>query len=432
MSADIEQLPPPEDPTAFESLCLELWKDIWNDPSAQKNGRSGQPQAGVDIFSQAEGLNAGIQCKQKDGLVGSTLTSRELADEVIAARKFSPPLKSFVLATTAPRDAKLQEQARLLSEKNQKEGLFTVEIWSWKDIWAEIYKREALRKRLLLTYWPALAGSGNKSKGISTGIVVLIILVVCVPLVAWFLNKEWKRMDQPVLSLPRIVLESLSGLPEGMTNDPNLRLHRLFVQNTDEVGIENFVSRLQLPEPVLTTIETNKAAGAAIGWRPLLDKLTVLGTGGRSEGGLWISPTSSVHFVAPQEAFVYSGPLRSQLGTISKPGDITGIWELTIDKLPANGFVEMLFVTSIAPQGKNYAVFANMPFPQNISDGHQTPDTNELRFYLEGQCQHPRDTRLYRQQFFVPFDFNPVNRKVSSKEVRRDIGKWNPVALTFQ
>jgi len=49
MSADIERWDPPNDPTAFESLCLELWRDIWQD-HAQKNGRSGQPQAGVDVF----------------------------------------------------------------------------------------------------------------------------------------------------------------------------------------------------------------------------------------------------------------------------------------------------------------------------------------------------------------------------------------------
>src|ERR1700676_2598167 len=74
MSADIERWDPPNDPTAFESLCLELWRDIWNDPNAQKNGRSGQPQAGVDVFGQHDGKWAGVQCKQKDGLLWSKVT----------------------------------------------------------------------------------------------------------------------------------------------------------------------------------------------------------------------------------------------------------------------------------------------------------------------------------------------------------------------
>jgi hypothetical protein len=50
VSSDIERWPPPNDPTAFESLCLDLWRDIRQNPSAQKNGLSGQTQAKVDVL----------------------------------------------------------------------------------------------------------------------------------------------------------------------------------------------------------------------------------------------------------------------------------------------------------------------------------------------------------------------------------------------
>src|SRR5580704_16960462 len=106
MSADIERGDPPNDPTAFESLCLDLWSDIWQD-HAQKNGRSGQPQAGVDVYGQHQGKWIGVQCKQKDGLLRHKLTFRELDEEVAAARKFEPALCGFILATTRPRDAAL-------------------------------------------------------------------------------------------------------------------------------------------------------------------------------------------------------------------------------------------------------------------------------------------------------------------------------------
>jgi hypothetical protein len=53
MSSDIERWEPPNDATAFESLCLDLWKDIWQNSGAQKNGRRGQKQDGVDIFGHA-------------------------------------------------------------------------------------------------------------------------------------------------------------------------------------------------------------------------------------------------------------------------------------------------------------------------------------------------------------------------------------------
>src|SRR5262245_48581183 len=99
---------PPNDATAFESLCLDVWKEIWNDPGAQKNGRSGQPQAGVDVFGKQEGKQIGVQCKQRDGLLRTELTIDELEQEVEKAKYFRPPLSTFIVATTGSRDARVQ------------------------------------------------------------------------------------------------------------------------------------------------------------------------------------------------------------------------------------------------------------------------------------------------------------------------------------
>ncbi len=156
MSADIERWPPPNDSTAFESFCLELWGEIWQDPSAQKNGRSGQSQAGVDVFGQLQGTWVGVQCKQKDGLLWSKLTVEELEREVEAAKQFNPSLAEFILATTGPRDAKVQKRAREITEEHKHRGLFSVVVWSWEDIWDELYRREDLQKRIVPTYWPRL------------------------------------------------------------------------------------------------------------------------------------------------------------------------------------------------------------------------------------------------------------------------------------
>lgn len=64
-----ELLPPPDDPGEFESLCLELWGELWGDSEAQKNGRRGQAQAGVDVFGKEDGQWVGVQSKQKSGLL---------------------------------------------------------------------------------------------------------------------------------------------------------------------------------------------------------------------------------------------------------------------------------------------------------------------------------------------------------------------------
>lgn len=54
MHADAEQWPPTNDSVAFESLCLDLFREIWGRESdAKKNGRPGQPQAGVDVFGRS-------------------------------------------------------------------------------------------------------------------------------------------------------------------------------------------------------------------------------------------------------------------------------------------------------------------------------------------------------------------------------------------
>ena len=154
MSADAERYPPPNEPDAFESLCLDLWKEVWDDPGAQKNGRSGQPQAGVDVFGEFRGRCVGVQCKQKDGLLRTKLTVRELEREVEEALAFQPPLTLFILATSGPADARVQQRAREISDRHKAQGRFKVEIWSWADIWRELYGREALFRRILPIYWP--------------------------------------------------------------------------------------------------------------------------------------------------------------------------------------------------------------------------------------------------------------------------------------
>jgi tetratricopeptide (TPR) repeat protein len=153
MTADIERWDPPNDPMAFESLCLDLWRDIWQE-HAQKNGRSGQPQSSVDVFGQHRGKWIGVQCKQKDGLLRSKLTITELNSEVTAATQFTPSLSVFIIATTGPRDAALQKRDRELTEEHKKRGLFSIEIWSWDDIWPELYGREQLLRRIAPVYWP--------------------------------------------------------------------------------------------------------------------------------------------------------------------------------------------------------------------------------------------------------------------------------------
>lgn len=129
------QYPPPKNWQDFESLCRDLWEQTWNYPDTQKNGRSGQEQYGVDVFGQpASNTWAGVQCKGKDNYAKKNVTEKELTAEVEKAKKFKPKLSNWILATTGQRDAKIQQKAREMSVENEKQGLFSVSVWSWEDI----------------------------------------------------------------------------------------------------------------------------------------------------------------------------------------------------------------------------------------------------------------------------------------------------------
>lgn len=118
----------------FESLCLILWRAEWKSEDIKKNGRNGQAQKGVDICGHREGENeySGIQCKCKPG--NKPLTTDEIDDEINNARAFKPALRRLIFATTADKDATIEEYVRIKDDENRKNGLFSIDIKSWQDI----------------------------------------------------------------------------------------------------------------------------------------------------------------------------------------------------------------------------------------------------------------------------------------------------------
>jgi len=44
------RIPPIQDADLFEDFCRDLWAIMWKDPEAERNGRKGQSQCGVDVF----------------------------------------------------------------------------------------------------------------------------------------------------------------------------------------------------------------------------------------------------------------------------------------------------------------------------------------------------------------------------------------------
>lgn len=132
-----KQIAPPKSWADFEDLCHAIFRGEWNDPLAQKNGRNGQPQHGVDVFGSPNAVRdvfQGVQCKGKDRNYGRKPTLKELTQEISKADSFTPSLEHWVFATTAPKDEKLQQAARELSVARKAKGLFTVTVLGWEDI----------------------------------------------------------------------------------------------------------------------------------------------------------------------------------------------------------------------------------------------------------------------------------------------------------
>jgi tetratricopeptide (TPR) repeat protein len=149
MSFHHQQIAPLKAWDEFEDLCLALFRAEWQDSAAQKNGRQGQQQAGVDVFginhAQGGGL-WGVQCKGKNRGYGSKLTQNEIDAELAKADTFQPKLAHWIIATTAANDAVLQAHARTLSAQRVAKQLCPVDVFFWDSIEALLHKHRDVAK----------------------------------------------------------------------------------------------------------------------------------------------------------------------------------------------------------------------------------------------------------------------------------------------
>lgn len=115
--------PPPKDPEEFERLIEQIAGPVLRSSVVNLNGRRGQAQHGVDVSVTTDAGEVGIQCK----LTGS-LKIGTVQDEIAKAKGYVPRLTHLIVATTAPSDAVLQAQLRMVKAP------FNVSVWSWDEI----------------------------------------------------------------------------------------------------------------------------------------------------------------------------------------------------------------------------------------------------------------------------------------------------------
>ena len=122
----------------FERFCCEIAKDVFGDFSAQRFGRRGQGQGGIDITAtNRRGTREAIviQCKfkGKPDTVEFSKLKADLTDDYTAALKHHR-FDEFIFATTCPRDAKLRNVADAPVQQYTK----PIVIWSWDDLQDEV------------------------------------------------------------------------------------------------------------------------------------------------------------------------------------------------------------------------------------------------------------------------------------------------------
>lgn len=160
MSLSSTSLPKPKNWQDFENKTRELFACVLEDPNTQQNGRSGQQQNGIDVYgTRRNGRLVGVQCKKK---FENKVTEQELRSEVEKAKNFKPKIDEFILITTAPRDQKIQEVARIITEKlAQTEHHIHVSVWGWDDVEEHAAKHEKAWKAFDPT-WNPFAEAGNE------------------------------------------------------------------------------------------------------------------------------------------------------------------------------------------------------------------------------------------------------------------------------
>ncbi|MDX0563767.1 hypothetical protein GOD83_06750 [Sinorhizobium medicae] len=125
----------------FETSCMRLAEKYFNTPNALKNGRTGQPQKGVDVWGYRNRdmrRPFGVQCKLKT--TGADLTAAEVREEWEKALTFRTPIDEFFIWTTANNDVEMEGLARELALKHFDTTGRSVEfyVWGWQRMCDEI------------------------------------------------------------------------------------------------------------------------------------------------------------------------------------------------------------------------------------------------------------------------------------------------------
>jgi hypothetical protein len=126
--------PKPRSEDEFEDIVVDFLRIRWKDPNAQRHGRRGQRQHGVDVVGHPGWLKGGTACGQCKNT--ETLSLADIIAEVEKAKTFPGGLAEFYVVTSGDRDVPLQTDVREHFKSHP--AAFHVEVVFWLDVVADI------------------------------------------------------------------------------------------------------------------------------------------------------------------------------------------------------------------------------------------------------------------------------------------------------
>ena len=157
------RIPEPKGWDEFEDITLSAMRIRWNSWDLSKHGRQGQKQNGVDIYGEnSKGEYVGVQCKN----TLKELTEALIDNEIKLAAKFTPKIARLYIATTAPRDAKIQKYVRGMSADRAQRNEFEIQVIFWDEIASDLSADQLEFEK----HYPQFSGSRVKANVVDEAI----------------------------------------------------------------------------------------------------------------------------------------------------------------------------------------------------------------------------------------------------------------------
>lgn len=152
--------PRPADWKQFERISIALMSCVFGSRFDQY-GREGQRQDGVDLYCRlADGSLIAVQCKGRDGNLGSKLTVTQVNKAVLETESFPGKIDRFFILTTSPHERILTDRALQLTEERALIGKGSVEVWGWQSLENIIRENASLQNSFYSEYRPKISLRG--------------------------------------------------------------------------------------------------------------------------------------------------------------------------------------------------------------------------------------------------------------------------------